>query len=305
MSKETLVNELHKPARRNFKRRRVIMKGLDDLWQADLVEMQPYAVFNNGYRYLLVVIDTFSKYAWVRPCKTKTGPDVTNAFQSILKLGRIPKNLHTDNGKEFYNKHFKIVMDKFKINLYSTFSVMKASIVERLNRTLKEKMWKLFSLQGTYKWQNILPKIVNEYNNTKHSKIKMTPIQVNKKNEKMLLKTVYNNIKIAGPAKLKKNDLVRISKHKSLFEKGYTPNWSTEVFRISRVKITYPVTYLLEDLQNKPILGCYYEEELKKTKVPDVYLVEKIIRRKGTKAYVKWLGISSDQNSWIEMKDIV
>lgn len=305
MSKETLINELHRPARRNFKRRRVIMKGVDDLWQADLVEMQPYAVFNNGYRYLLVVIDTFSKYAWVRPCKTKTGPDVTNAFQSILKLGRIPKNLHTDNGGEFYNKHFKLLMDKFKINLYSTFSVMKASIVERLNRTLKEKMWKLFSLQGNYKWQNILPKIVSEYNNTKHSKIKMTPVQVNKTNEKMLLKTVYNNIKIAGPAKLKPNDLVRISKYKNLFEKGYTPNWSTEVFRISRVKITNPVTYLLEDLQNQPISGGFYEFELQKTKVSDVYLVEKILRKKGSRAYVKWLGISADQNSWIEMKDIV
>lgn len=133
----------------------------------------------------------------------------------------------------------------------------------------------------------------------------MTPVQVNKTNEKMLLKTVYNNIKIAGPAKLKPNDLVRISKYKNLFEKGYTPNWSTEVFRISRVKITNPVTYLLEDLQNKPISGGFYEFELQKTKVSDVYLVEKILRKKDSRAYVKWLGISADQNSWIEMKDIV
>lgn len=305
MSKLTLVNELHRPVRKNFIRRRVIMKGVDDVWQADLVEMQPYAIFNNGYRYLLVVIDTFSKYAWVKPCKTKNAKDVTTAFQSILKEGRAPKHLHTDNGKEFYNKDFKLLIDQYKINLYSTFSVMKASIVERLNRTLKERMWKLFSLQGSYKWQTILPKIVNDYNNTKHSKIKMKPVDVNKTDEQMLLNTVYSNIKIAGAGKIKIGDLVRISKYKGLFEKGYTPNWSTEIFRVIKIKITNPVTYLLEDLQNQPIAGGFYEYEVQKTKVSDVYLVEKIIKRKGNKAYVKWLGISSDQNSWIEMKDII
>lgn len=304
MSKEALVNELHRSARRNFKRRRVIMKGIDDLWQADLVEMQPYAKFNHGYRYLLVVIDTFSKFAWVVPCKTKNALDVSIAFQSIISKRR-PKNLQTDNGTEYYNKNFKKLTDKYKINHYSTYSVMKASIVERLNRTLKGKMWKLFSLYGSYKWESILPKIVNEYNNTKHSTIKMAPINVNKSNEKMLLNTVYNNIKIAGPAKLKKGDLVRISKYKGLFEKGYTPNWSTELFKIIKVQITNPVTYLLEDLQNNPITGGFYEYELQKTNISDVYLVEKILKRKGSQAYVKWLGISSDQNSWIEMKDLI
>lgn len=306
MSKEALVNELHRSARRNFKRRRVIMKGIDDLWQADLVEMQPYAKLNHGYRYLLVVIDTFSKFAWVVPCKTKNALDVSKSFQSILNTSkRSPTNLHTDNGTEFYNKNFKYIIDKYKINHYSTYSVMKASIVERLNRTLKNKMWKQFSLQGSYKWESILPLIVNEYNNTKHSKILMSPINVNKANEKMLLNTVYNNIKIAGPAKLKIHDFVRISKFKGMFEKGYTPNWSTELFKIIKVQITNPVTYLLEDLQNRPITGGFYEHELQKTNISDVYLVEKILKRKGSKAYVKWLGISSDQNSWIEMKDII
>lgn len=305
MSKQSLINELHKSVRRNFKRRRVIMKGIDDLWQADLVEMIPYANVNSGYRYLLVVIDTFSKYAWVKPCKTKNAQDITNAFKSILNIGRIPKNLQTDNGNEFYNKNFKILTDKFNINHYSTFSVMKASIVERLNRTLKHKMWKLFSLQGNYKWEKILPKIVEEYNNTKHSKIKMAPIQVNKTNEGILLNTIYNNIKIAGIGKLNVGDLVRISKHKGQFEKGYTPNWSTEVFQISKKQITNPVTYILKDLQNQPIAGGFYEYELQKTKVSDVYLVEKVLKRKGNRAFVKWLGISSDQNSWIEMKDFV
>ena len=138
--KLTVVTELHKPARKNYARRRVHMRGIDETWQADLVEMLPYARENNGCKYLLTVIDIFSKYAWAVPVKSKSGPDVTAAMQSVLVQGRVPKNLHTDEGKEFYNVHFKDLMQRFDINHYSTHSNLKASICERFNRTLKNKM---------------------------------------------------------------------------------------------------------------------------------------------------------------------
>lgn len=134
MSKRQLVEELHKPARRNFKRRRVIIKGIDDLWQADLVEMIPYATVNKNYKYLLTVIDCFSKYAWALPIKSKTGVDVTNAMHNILSQGRCPKNLQTDDGKEFFNSNFQNLMKRKSINHYSTYSVMKASICERFSK---------------------------------------------------------------------------------------------------------------------------------------------------------------------------
>ena len=123
----TVVTELHKPARKNYPRRRVHMRGIDETWQADLVEMLPYARENNGYKYLLTVIDIFSKYAWAVPVKSKSGPDVTAAMQSVLIQGRIPKNLHTDEGKEFYNAHFKDLMQRFNINHYSRQSVLSFS----------------------------------------------------------------------------------------------------------------------------------------------------------------------------------
>ncbi len=162
--KRAVVDELHKPARRNYPRRKFDVRGLDETWQADLVEMQPYSKENKGYRYLLTVIDVFSKFAWARPVKTKTGEDTTAAMNSILQEGRKSKNLQVDKGKEFYNKNFEGLMKKSKIHMYSTESNLKASIIERFNRTLKNRMWKQFSLRGNYKWADILPDLLKSYN---------------------------------------------------------------------------------------------------------------------------------------------
>lgn len=305
MSKVQVVKELHKPVRKNYPRRHVISKGLDDLWQADLVEMIPYARENKGNKYLLTVIDVFSKYAWAEPVKTKSANDVTTAMTKIFKLGRVPHNLQTDNGKEFYNSKFTILMTQYAVNHYSTFSNMKASVVERLNRTLKNLMWIEFSLIGKYKWLNILSELMKKYNGRKHRTIGMKPIDVTKKIEKQLLNTVYSHIKISGFAKFKVGDHVRISKTKSVFAKGYTPNWTTEIFKIVKIQITNPVTYKLEDMTGQPIEGGFYEQELQLTKHSDIYLVEKVLRKKGNKVYVKWLGLDKKHNSWINKSDIV
>jgi Integrase core domain len=306
MSRRDIIDELHKPARKNFIRRKVIIKGLNDLFQADLVDMSAFASVNKGYKFLLTVIDCFSKYAWAIPIKDKSGNQVTLAMKSIfLKDNRIPKNLQTDKGKEFYNKDFQNLMKKYTINLYSTYSTLKASIIERFNRTLKNKMYKEFTMNGNYKWLNIIDELLKNYNNTKHSTIKMKPIDVNKSNENRILNTVYNNLKIRGRSKLKLNNYVRISKNKHLFEKGYTPNWTTEIFKIKKIQNTNPVTYILEDFQGNDIKGGFYELELLKVKHPDVYLIEKIVKTKGNKVFVKWLGFSSNFNSWINKSEIV
>lgn len=306
MSKEILVNELHRQARKNFKRRRFIQRGILDTWQIDLVEMIPYAKFNKGYKYMLTVIDVFSKYAHALPVKSKSGVDVTNVFKRIIELNKnkYPKNLHTDQGKEFYNFNFKNLMTELNINHYHTHSNMKASIVERFNRTLKNKMWKKFSLQGNYKWINILDELIKDYNNSYHRSIRMAPKSVNKRNEKILLNTVYNNLKTFKKGKYKINDFVRISKYKNVFEKGYTPNWSSEVFKVNKIFITNPITYQLEDLNGNIIKGGFYEEELMMTKTSNIYLIEKIIKRSGNKLFVKWLGFGKEYNSWVNKKDL-
>lgn len=304
-AKRQVVEELHKPARLNFKRRRVIIKSLNDLLQADLVEMIPYEKENRGYKYILVVINCFSKYVWAFPLKNKSAHEVCSSMEKVFKVQKFD-NLQTDMGREFFNKDFKALTNKYRVNHYNTFSEKKASIVERVNRTLKNMMWKEFSFNGNYKWVDLLPKIVKKYNNTKHSTIKMRPSEVTKRNEKYLLQTAYNHIKMVGNInpKLKLADHVRISKIRGVFDKKYMPNWSTEIFTIRKVNLTNPITYLLQDEHEKPISGAFYRYQLQKVKYPNVYLVEKVLKRKKDKVYVRWLGFNSKHDSWISKDNI-
>lgn len=282
------------------------MVGINDTLQADLVEMIPYASKNKKMKYILTVINIFSKKAYARALKTKSAEEVTKAMKSVLdSLNHPIKNLHVDMGKEFYNKKMKLLLNERKINLYSTFSTMKAAIVERFNRTLKNKMWKEFSFTGSYKWINMLQSLISDYNNTKHRTINMRPNEVNEKNEKRLLATVYRKITTKLKNKFKIGDMVRISKYKHVFEKGYTPNWTTEIFKIHRIQLTNPITYSLIDLNGHKINGSVYTQELQLVKHPSLYLVEKIIRKKGRKVFVKWLGFDNTYNSWVDEDDVL
>lgn len=306
--KQQIINEIHRPARINFRRRRIVLKGLDDLLQADLVEMIPYARENRDYRYILVVINAFSKFVWAVPVKRKTGEDVGSSLDSVLKhMQPLPHNLQTDLGKEFYNRHVQQVLQKYNINHYSVYSNKKAAIVERVNRTLKSKMWKVFSFQGSYKWLQILPEIVRDYNNTVHRTTNMKPNDVQQRHVSSLLQTVYSNPKKVNlrTQKYKEGDFVRISKHREQFAKGYTPNWSTEIFQIRKVHLTDPITYLLRDSSGQDILGGFYVEELQPAKYPDVYLVQKVLRRKKNMVLVRWLGLGPNHDSWIHKSNVV
>lgn len=302
--KEKVALELHKPARRKYPRRRVTTKGILDLMEVDLVEMLPYAKLNKSNNYILTAIDVFTKKAYAEPVKRKTGKDVSEAFSKILRKSGTPKHVHSDRGKEFYNHEFKKLMEQHKINHYSTWSPMKATVVERFNRSLKELMYKKFSIQGSYKWINILPNLLSIYNNRKHRVIGMKPSQVSKSDESRLLKRMYrDHNKKRSLRRFSAGDIVRVSKHKGVFTKGYHPNWSTELFKVRLIQPTYPITYLLEDLNGEPILGSFYSEELQKTKYPDVYLVEKILKKKGSKVQVRWLGF--EKPTWIDKKDLL
>lgn len=295
MSKRDIAFELHKQSRNIYTRRCVNVYGKNDLFQADLVEMIPLAKLNKGFKYILCVIDCFTKYAWVIPLKSKTGNDVTKAMSKIL-AGNTPKLLQVDNGKEFYNKKFDMLMKKYDIKKYSTFSTTKACIVERFNRTIKTNMYREFTSRGSRDWISILPMLISKYNNSKHRTIGMTPTQAY---ENPTLVSLKQRQVTDRKIKFKIGDKVRISTQKSVFTKGYLPNWSTEIFTIVKINKTLPSTFQLQDYSGKPIAGCFYTEEISKTHFPDGYLVEKIIRRKGNQIFVKWLGFDNAHNSWI------
>ncbi|KAF0707081.1 Integrase catalytic domain-containing protein, partial [Aphis craccivora] len=222
---------------------------------------------------ILCVINCFTKFAWTVPLKSKTGKAVTNTMSKIL-LDRSPKFLQLDNGKEFYNTIFDTLMIKYNIHKYSMFSIMKACVVERFNRTLKEKMFREFTDCGSHKWISILPKLLNEHNNSKHRTIGMTPTKADLNPSPVTIKQrEINNEKI----KFKVGDNVRIGTQKGVFTKGYLPNWSSEIFEILKINRTLPVTYQLQNYTGQPIAGCFYSSEIHKTNHPNEYLIEKII----------------------------
>lgn len=305
MSKWQVVKELHRDARKHFPRRRSVMRGIADTLQADLIELPP----DRQMKYCLTAIDTFSKMAYVYPLKSKTGHEVMLAMKQILDSAKRPvKNLQVDMGREFYNAEMTRLLGNYGVNRYSTFTSKKAAIVERFNRTIKKRLYQQFSLRGNYKWFDILPKLVEDYNKTRHRTIKMSPNDVNSDNEQELLDTVYNYKRIIPPKKINKfkvGDHVRLSKYKHVFEKGYIPSWTTEVFTVDKILQTDPITYLLKDWEDNAIKGCVYAEEMQLVKHPNIYLVEKILRRKNGKVFVKWLGFENRYNSWISENDVL
>lgn len=169
MTKEQIVKEIHRDARKNFERRKYTMQGIADTLQADLIDMQQFERKNRGYRYILIVIDVFSKKAYAVPLKDKTAKSTTDGMEIILKqVGRRIQNLQTDDGKEFFNSAMKRLLAQYgDINHYSTYTIKKASIVERLIRTIKRKLYMYFSLESTKKWYKILKNVIDTYNNTK------------------------------------------------------------------------------------------------------------------------------------------
>jgi len=281
------------------------------VWGCDLVEMQEWNYQNKGFRYMLNIIDVFSKYAWSIPLKDKKGTTVAQSFKYIVKQsGRIPKHIWVDKGKEFYNKNMNDWLQENNIIRYSTFGEHKSAVVERFNRTLKEMMWKRFTAENTRKWIDMSDKLLHEYNNRLHSTIGMTPVKASlKENEMKVLQNIINKTKVASrtKAKFKVGDKVRMSRTKALFEKGYLPNWSEEIYIIEKVQKTNPVTYKIKDLLGEVIEGSFYSEELQKTS-QELYRVEKIIRKKkidGVEhAFVKWSGYSDKYNQWIPLSDL-
>ena len=155
---------LHKPARLRFARNKTIVKSIDDQWQADLCDMQSRARDNDGYRYILTCIDCFSKYAWAEPLRDKTGEEIVAAMTRIFASGRKPRRLQTDKGSEFVNVKVQAFLRKHSVDFFTTDSEVKAAMVERLNRTMKMRMFKYFTAENTYRYVDLLPALVQGYN---------------------------------------------------------------------------------------------------------------------------------------------
>ena len=301
---------LHKPVQKNFPTRRVWVSGIDDQWQADLVDMIKWKHLNKGYQHILTVIDCFSKYAWAIPIKNKSGDEIVLAFKKIFSE-RKPSMIQTDAGTEFIGKKTQELFKKMDIHWFATNSEKKASIVERLNRTLKTKMWKYFTDVGNKVWVDVLNDLVYNYHHSFHRSIKMTPVEASKKeNENKVFLNLFPNVdQTLRKPKFNIGDKVRIAKWKHSLHKGYLPNWTMEIFTVTDVKYTNPVTYKIADFDDEPVEGSFYEQELVRFDKQDKdYEIEKIVkqRRKGGKKQflVKWKGYPENMNSWVNEENL-
>ena len=301
---------LHKPVRIRFKRRRVIVGGRNHQWQADLVDLSKLKKDNDGYVFLLTVIDVFSKRAWCVPLQNKSASSLVTALKRLL-VNIAPTTLQTDKGLEFLNRSVRRLLKEHGVHHFSTHNEeTKASIVERFNRTLKTRMWRYFTKYQTVRYIDALQDFVQSYNDTYHRSIGMAPSQVNAANQEEVWQRLYGHDG-KGVPKFKVDDRVRISKAKRRFEKGYMANWSEELFTIREVHASDPPVYRLVDDLGEVLDGTFYEPELQKVLVSKdkLYRVESVLQRrkvgKRTEALVKWYGYPTSNNSWIDAKALV
>ena len=302
---------LHKPTRKPKLYRRIFTKGIGYLLQCDLIDMTNLHKDNDGYKWIITIIDTFSKKAWAFKMKKKSAQSIVEVMKPFLR-DNTPQKMQFDQGTEFYNRPFLELLKKHKIKHYSVYSEQKAAIVERFNRTLKGRMFRYFTSRGSHRWVDILQDLIDGYNATKHSSTSFAPNDVNLANEKVVRKKLFPKVKKLREhtkSGLKVGDTVRITRKKTAFEKGYEMSWSWEVFKVSEVKKTYPVTFGIVDFNGEEVKGSFYKSELQLVdKSDDIWPIEKIIstRKRGgeTQYLVKFLGYPNEANTWISQKDL-
>lgn len=316
---------LHKSVRHNFPDNPIIACYLDEQWEADLMFLPDLTQFNDGFKIALVCVDVVSRKAFVEPMKTKHGEATVKAFMNILKRShpRKPEKLHTDAGKEFLNSNFqKLMKDEGIIHFITKTDRSKAAIAERFNRTLKEKIYKfLDSNPSNHRYLEVLQDLVDSYNNTFHSAIKMTPNEVNRENESQALWNLYHKYWTdekdppeSGQKKrrrkypsydgqrdfsrvrqenlkrlLQVDDLVRLAGKKYPHAKGYKGNWTEELFKVSKVHRRHPYfVYEVTEIDGEPIDGVFYVDELQKVQKPkedEFWQVEKVLKTRKRKGH--------------------
>ena len=303
------VYSLHHPQKHKFPRKKVIANGIDDCWQADLVDVSKLMYQNSHFKYILTVIDVFSKYAWAIPIKNKTAESTEKAFQQILSEGRKPRYIYVDGGNEFKGSCKKL-LDSFDIKLVLTKSKFKASVVERFNRTLKEKMWRVFTLNNDKKYTEVLPYLLQAYNSSYHRSIKTSPNKVNKSNQEKIFENLYGYSRKDGNhevinLKFKIGDYVRINVIKDLFAKGYTANWSKEVYIVREILLQSPPTYKIKTLDNEDIESVFYTQELQKVTYKEFpYDTYQIIQESGKKILAKKINDDDSTAFWTTKKEL-
>lgn len=278
-------------------------------FQIDLCFLMQYAEWNDGVKYLLTVIDSFTRFAFIRPLVDKNSKTVLGAFQDIINsLDIKPKNIICDRGNEFVNKNFINFCKQNNIILIQPKSNIHAAYVERFNRSIQNIIYKYMTEYSTNRYIDRLDDLLHSYNSRPHRMIGMSPIEAeNNPDAELHINNLISLRESKTPKKqpnLKIGDLVRISKQKDRFSRGYQPQSQEEIFRIYKISSNkkIPLYYLSNYEQDENIEGGFYEFELTPVNI-DTFRIDKILKKrtyKGKKQIlVKWVGYSDKYNQWI------
>ena len=315
--KEQTTHSIHTKPQQHFTTERIIVEYPDMQWDSDLLQLTGLSEYNDGYKYLLVCIDLFSRYLWVQPLKSKRTSEVANRFKHVISEGRKCEILRTDQGKEFTGTAFQELLKEEGVSHMLAYGAHKASYAERVNRSIEERLYKYFYEKQTFRYIDILEDIIWSYNHTKHSSIGIPPAEVNSVNTPDIYQRVYvpelNKRANHRPKhSFQVGDLVRLSRKESPFDHGYQEHWTEELFRVIQSLPSHPPRYKVQDLTDEVIKGSFYEEELLKVNVinPDdiVYKIESVVSTKTVRgkklSLIKWYGYSDKFNSYIPTESI-
>ena len=304
--------------RRNFKRSRVMVTGIDDQWDADLIDMAKYSQYNDNITFILIVIDVFSKYVWLRKLPNKTGKEVSKAFKTIFKEGRKPSKLRTDKGWEFLHKPtIQKIFKEYKIKHFVTQNEVKANVAERAIKTIKSKIMRYITYKQNYHFIDELQNFATSYNATFHRSIGMSPDRVNKNNEVLVWWNLYwpkKNPKKHSRSKkftFEIGDFVRMTHLRKIFGREYDKKWTGQLFKIAKryIRDGSPI-YKVKDFHGDEIKGTFYPEELQKVTVDHnkLWKVDQILKtrkRKGKTEYlVRWMYWPKSFDSWVNKDDV-
>ena len=304
------------PVRRTFKRPKTISPRKNYVWGSDVAFMLPFASKNDDYAYFVVFIDIFTRYAYAEPLKTVRGREMLGVMQSIFEQQK-PEHLYTDSGVEYTNKLVQAYLKRENIDHYTSKSEKKVAHAERLIKQLKRKLLQYMNEKNTYKWVDVLPDVVNAYNNSYHSVIKMTPAQAQSADQYRVWANQYfskpKETKPVSRPKRKKTpftfnvgDRVKLVGIKKPFDREYDEKYTTEIFTITNRRMQGNIpSYTVKDELNEEIVGWFYPQELLRVFVPDdkKYKIEKVLkkrRRAGrNELLVKWRNWPDKFNSWV------
>ena len=300
---------LHRPVRKNFKRRRVITGSIGYQYQMDLVDLSKYKEWNDGYRYILMCIDCFSKFGFAEPLKTKKSPSLIPALNKIFEKKK-PVYTSSDLGGEFSSLVLKKYFFDKGIFFFTFRNTQKAQIVERFNKTILHRLYRYFTYANTFRYIEVLPDIIDAYNRSYHRSIKTAPINVTLENQDQIWKTLYGDIvyEETEKPKFKVGDAVRLARLLNTFAKGYSHQWTEELFTVTKVHQTSPPVYSVKDYKNEEIDGRFYAQELQKVGEKEEFIIEKVVgeRKVGKRKelLVKWLGYDNSYNSYIPASSV-